>query len=284
MHEAGTDRTAAADVNDSRMAQQDWRPDNLRGRTVVVFGAGSSGDGLSNGEAAARAYAMAGAAVAAVDVNASEAERVAKEICTSGGEAIAITANVTDEAQVAAAIATVTDELGVPHVLHNNVGVAWTGSVLDIGLNDWDAAIRLNLTSAYLTARHALPGMIEAGRGVIVNVSSIASIRDTGYTYPVYNATKAAVNQLTVSLALTYAARGIRANAVLPGLIDTPLVSKQITDDPQALAARHAASPTGQMGSPWDVAHASVFLASDAAAYINGVCLPVDGGLSARCL
>lgn len=262
-----------------------WRPYyDLSGRTAIVFGAGSSGSGLSNGEAAARAYAMAGAAVAAVDVNASEAERVAKAIAAAGGMAIAITADVTDEPQVEAAVHTATGELGVPDILHNNVGVARTGSVFDLGLDAWDAAVRLNLTSAYLTARHVLPGMLESGRGAIINVSSTASIRDTGYTYPVYNATKAGVNQLTVSLALTYAARGIRANAVLPGLIDTPLVSQQITDDPDALAARHAASPTGHMGSPWDVASVSVFLASDAAAYVNGVCLPVDGGLSARCV
>ncbi len=261
-----------------------FRRCDLAGRTAIVFGAGSSGVGLSNGEAAARAYALAGAAVAVVDVNASEAERVAKAIAASGGTATAIAADVTDEDQVEAAVRTSVRELGTPGILHNNVGVARTGSVLELELDAWDAAVRLNLTSAYLTARHVLPGMIEAGRGAIVNVSSTASIRDTGYLYPVYNSTKAGVNQLTVSLALTYAKQGIRANAVLPGLIDTPLVSQQLTDDPEALAARHAASPTGRMGNPWNIADVSVFLASDAAAYVNGVCLPVDGGLSARCL
>jgi NAD(P)-dependent dehydrogenase (short-subunit alcohol dehydrogenase family) len=125
--------------------------------------------------------------------------------------------------------------------------------------------------------------MLAAGRGVVINVSSLASIRDTGYVYPAYSAAKAGVNQLTVSLALTYAGRGIRANAILPGLIDTPLVSAQLTDDPESLAARHARSPTGRMGTPYDVANAAVFLASDRAAYVNGVCLPVDGGLAARC-
>ena len=258
-------------------------PHDLRGRSVLVFGAGSSGNGLSNGEAAARAYALAGASVVAIDRNMAEATRVTAEITEAGGTALAIAADVTDEDQVRDAIRSAVDAFGPPHVLHNNVGVAWKGSVLELDLASWDAAIRLNLTSAYLTVKHTLPAMIEAGRGSIVNVSSIASIRDTGYTYPVYNATKAAVNQLTVSLALSYAKQGIRANAVLPGLIDTPLVAGQITSDPAALAARHAASPTGQMGSPWDVANASVFLASDAAAYVNGVCLPVDGGLSARC-
>jgi NAD(P)-dependent dehydrogenase (short-subunit alcohol dehydrogenase family) len=256
----------------------------LAGRTAIVFGAGSSGDGLSNGEAAARAYGLAGATVAVVDRNAGEAERVAKEITVAGGVAIAVTADVTDESQVEAAVRTVCEEAGAPDILHNNVGVATMGSVLELDLAAWDAAVRLNLTSAYLTARHVLPAMLARRSGCIVNVSSTASIRDTGYTYPAYNATKAGVNQLTVSLALTYAGSGIRSNAVLPGLIDTPLVSQQITTDAAALAARHAASPTGQMGSPWDVANVSVFLASDAAAYVNGVCLPVDGGLSARCL
>lgn len=260
------------------------RPFDLEDRTAIVFGAGSSGAGLSNGEAAARAYGRAGAVVAVVDRNVSEAERVAKEIVVAGGRAIAVTADVTDEDQVATAVRTVTAEAGAPDILHNNVGVATLGSVLDIDLASWDAAVRLNLTSAYLTARHVLPGMLDKGRGAIINVSSTASIRDTGYIYPAYNATKAGVNQLTVSLAMTYARHGVRSNAVLPGMIDTPLVSQQITSDPEALAARHAASPTGQMGSPWDIASASVFLASDAAAYVNGVCLPVDGGLSARCL
>lgn len=278
-------------MNDAA-ARRAREPSNLRhhldadltGRVAIVFGAGSSGAGLSNGEAAARGYALAGASVAVVDVNGGEAERVAKEIKANGGVATPITADVTNEAEVAAAVHRATEDLGVVDVLHNNVGVARLGSVLDLELEAWDAAVRLNLTSAYLSVRHTLPGMIRAGRGAIVNVSSVASIRDTGYVYPVYNATKAALNQFTVSLALTYAAHGIRANAVLPGLIDTPLVSNQITDDPARLAARHAASPTGRMGSPWDIANASVFLASDAAAYVNGVCLPVDGGLSARCI
>jgi NAD(P)-dependent dehydrogenase (short-subunit alcohol dehydrogenase family) len=256
----------------------------LEGKVVLVFGAGSSGAGMSNGEAAALAYAAAGAAVAAIDVNTYEADRVAKEIVAAGGIGISITADVTSEADVAQAVATVVQELGIPEVLHNNVGAPRMGSVLEVDLDAWNASIGLNLTSAYLTCRHTLPHMLQAGRGVVTNVSSVASIRDTGYTYPAYSSAKAAVNQLTTSLALSYAKQGIRANAILPGLIDTPLVSRKITDDPQALAARHAMSPTGRMGSPQDIANAAVFLASDKASYINGVCLPIDGGLAARCV
>ena len=256
---------------------------DLADRVVIVFGAGSSGAGLSNGEAAALAYAEAGAAVAAVDLNPREAARVANEITGSGGTSIGITADVTSETDVITAVDQVVSELGTPWIVHNNVGVVRIGSVLETELDAWNTSLRLNLTSAFLTCRHTLPHMLQASRGVIINVSSMASIRHTGYVYPAYSATKAALNQLTTSLALTYADRGIRANAILPGLIETPLVYQQITNDPEALAARHAMSPTGRMGSPQDVANAAVFLASDRAAYINGVCLPVDGGLTARC-
>lgn len=251
----------------------------LGGRVVIVFGAGSSGPGLSNGEAAALAYARAGALVATVDRDSTEAARVAKEITAAGGAALAVTADVTVEADVAAAIQSVVATLGPPHVLHNNVGASVTGELTATDLRTWNHGIAVNLTSAYLTCRYTLPHMLAAGRGAIVNVSSLAAIRDTGYVYPVYSAAKAGLNQLTVSLALTHARDGLRANAVLPGLIDTPMVARQVTTDH---AARHEASPTGRMGSPHDVANAAVFLASDRAAYINGVCLPVDGGLSAR--
>ncbi|MEV7132169.1 SDR family NAD(P)-dependent oxidoreductase [Arthrobacter sp. NPDC093128] len=255
----------------------------LEGKIVLVFGAGSSGTGMSNGEAAALAYAAAGAAVAAIDMNTDEADRVSEEIVAAGGTGISITADVTSVTDVANAVATVVRELGIPEVLHNNVGSPKMGSILETGLDDWNTSIGLNLTSTYLTCRSTLPHMLKAGRGVIINVSSLASIRDTGYTYPAYSSAKAAINQLTVSLALTYAKQGIRANALLPGLIDTPLVTNKISDDPQALATRHAMSPTGRMGAPQDIANAAVFLASDKASYISGVCLPIDGGLAARC-
>ncbi|GAA1902458.1 SDR family NAD(P)-dependent oxidoreductase [Lapillicoccus jejuensis] len=257
---------------------------DLSGRVVLVVGAGSSGAGLSNGEAAALAYADAGAAVVALDRDPDEAQRVADEVVARGGESLAVTADVTDETQVERAVAEAVAAYGAPSVLHHNVGAVRQGSVTDLDLAGWEAAFRLNVTSAYLTTRHVLPHLLAAGRGVVTTVSSVAAIRSTGYVYPAYSASKAALDQLTVSLALTYADRGIRANAILPGLIDTPLVTAQLAHDPAALRARHAASPTGRMGSPWDVARVAVFLASHAASYVNGVCLPVDGGLSARCL
>ncbi|MDL5154442.1 SDR family NAD(P)-dependent oxidoreductase [Actinomycetospora termitidis] len=257
---------------------------DLQGRVAVVFGAGSSGSAMSNGRAAALTYARAGAAVVAVDRDAGQADLTAELVVEDGGRAIGVRADVTDEGDVIAALATATNAFGPPRIIHNNVGVATPGGLVDLCRSSWDRALAVNVTGVFLTSKHAVPLMIAAGGGAIVNVSSVAAIRHPGYDYPGYMAAKAAVDQLTVSIALTYAADGIRANAVLPGLIDTPLVGDQLADDGGAARAeRDRRSPTGRSGTPWDVARAALFLASDDAAYVNGVCLPVDGGLTARC-
>lgn len=259
----------------------------LAGQVALVFGGGGGPDGVNNGQAAAMTYARHGASIGVVDVSTEAAGRTADAVRGEGGIAAAITADVTDSDQVEAAVHAATDELGPPDVLHNNVGVTMLGGPIELSLEEWRRAFALNVDGVFLACKHVLPSMLERGGGAIVNVSSLAALRHVGYEYPAYMAAKAAVNQATVSLALTYAARGIRANSVAPGFIDTPLVRKQLSSQAgsidELLSARNAASPTGRMGTPWDVANASLFLASPEAAYVNGVCLPVDGGLAMSC-
>lgn len=256
----------------------------LAGKVALVFGAGSSGPGWGNGKAAAVAYAREGARVACIDLREEAAAETAGIIAGEGSAAIAVAADVTSLASVEAAVARALDAFGQVDILHNNVGAAVAGGPLELDEARFQAAMDLNLGSVHRTVRAVLPHMLARGRGAIVNVSSLAAIRWTGYPYFAYYAAKAAVNQATVAVALQYAAQGIRANCIMPGLIDTPLIHAQIAghyDSPEAMiAARNRMVPMGKMGTAWDVAAAAVFLASDEARFITGVCLPVDGGQS----
>mgnify|MGYP000626758572 CR=1 FL=1 len=258
----------------------------LAGKVVLLFGAGSVGAGWGNGKACSVAYAREGATMVAVDRDLAAAEATAAIIAELGGSVSAHAADVTDSAQVGAVVDAALARHGRIDVLHNNVGTTIMGGPVELTEAQWHTVLDVNLTSAFLTCKHVLPGMVERGRGAIVNISSIAAIRYTGYPYAAYYAAKAGVNQLTVGLALQYAAQGIRVNAIMPGLMNTPLIYQQISGqyaDAAAMAkARDAACPMGRMGTAWDIAAAAVFLASDEASYITGVCLPVDGGLTCR--
>jgi NAD(P)-dependent dehydrogenase (short-subunit alcohol dehydrogenase family) len=258
--------------------------DRLKGKTAIVFGAGSSGPGWGNGKAAAVAYAREGARVACIDLAQEAAEETAAIIRGEGGSAVAITADVTDTDSVAEAVASTVAAFNRIDILHNNVGVTHMGGPVELTDEKFETALNLNIGSVYRSAKAVIPHMLRQGHGAIVNISSLAAIRWTGYPYFAYYATKAAVNQATVALAMQYARSGIRANCIMPGLIDTPLIYKQISEQyasvDEMVAARNAAVPIGKMGTAWDVANAAVFLASDEAQFITGVCLPVDGGQS----
>jgi NAD(P)-dependent dehydrogenase (short-subunit alcohol dehydrogenase family) len=258
----------------------------LAGKICLVMGAGSAGPGWGNGKAAAALFAREGAKTACVDRETAAAEETAAIIRAEGGAAIALSADVTRDADVVATVAATMAEWGRIDVLHNNVGLATMGGPVELSEEAWRRTMDVNVTGLFLACKHVLPIMLAQGKGAIVNVSSLAGIRYTGYPYIAYYAAKGAVNQFTVGLALQHAAQGIRVNAVMPGLVDTPLIHQQIAGQykstAEMVAARDALSPTGKMGTAWDVAHAALFLASDEAAYVNGVCLPVDGGLHAK--
>jgi NAD(P)-dependent dehydrogenase (short-subunit alcohol dehydrogenase family) len=261
----------------------------MEGKVALVLGAGSSGHdqpgaGWSNGAAAAVLYAREGAKVVAVDIVPAAAEATRLAIAEAGGEAIACSADVTKSDDVAAAVQRALSAFGRIDVLHNNVGVTIMGGPLELSEESWRKGLDLNLTSAFLACKHVLPVMLAQEKGAVVNISSAAAVIINEYPYASYYASKAGLNHFTRAMALQYASRGIRVNAVMPGVMDTPLIYRQIVgrygDTEEMVRLRHARSPTGKMGDAWDVAYAALFLASDEAKYINGVCLAVDGGLT----
>ena len=259
----------------------------LKGKVAIVFGAGSIGPGWGNGKATAVAYAREGARVYAVDRNPAAAEETVGIIRAENGAAESMVADVTDSDAVARAVDGCIGRFGRIDILHNNVGMASIGGPVEMSETVWDASMRLNIGSLFLTCKHVLPIMEAQNAGAIVNVSSIASIRWLGSAYISYSASKAAVNQFTQAIALQYARKGIRANAILPGMMHTPhihqAIAGQYASAEEMIAARDASTPMGRQGTGWDVARAAAFLASDEADYITGQCLAVDGGQSVRC-
>ena len=264
--------------------------ERLKGKTAMVVGAGSIGPGWGNGKATAVTFAREGAQVFCVDRNAAAARETVEIITGEGGNAAAFTADVSREAEVEAMVSACLKAYGRIDVLDNNVGIAEVGGVVEISEADWDRIFAINLKGVMLAMKYAIPFMLKGGGGSIVNISSIASIRYTGVPYSTYYASKAAINHLTRTTAVEYAARGVRVNAVLPGLMKTPMVEHSAglaaaygKGDVEAMwRARAAQVPMQRMGDAWDVANAAVFLASEEARYITGIELVVDGGVTLK--
>jgi NAD(P)-dependent dehydrogenase (short-subunit alcohol dehydrogenase family) len=264
--------------------------DRLKGKVAMVVGAGSIGPGWGNGKATAVTFAREGAQVFCVDRNAAAAEETLQIITGEGGKAMAHTADVSKAGDVEAMVAACMKVWGRIDVLHNNVGIAEVGSVVDVSESEWDRVFAVNLKSAYLSMKHVIPIMVKQGGGSIINISSIASIRHVGISYVSYNASKAAMNQMTRSTAVEFASKHVRVNAILPGLMKTPMVEHSAGlaqsyagGDVQAMwRARDAQVPMGHMGDGWDVANAALFLASDESRYVTGIELVVDGGITCK--
>jgi NAD(P)-dependent dehydrogenase (short-subunit alcohol dehydrogenase family) len=255
----------------------------LQDKVALVFGAGSISEGWGNGKAAAVAYAREGAKVIAVDRDFSAAELTAQVIAEEGGEALPLAADVTDSKQIGQAVDRAVERFGRIDILHNNVGINLPGGAAEASEESWHQVLNVNLTGTFLTCKAVLPIMEKQGSGAIINISSLAAIRYTGYPYISYYASKAGVNHFTRALAVEYASRGIRANTIMPGLMDTPHIYQQVSgyhgSVEEMRAKRDAIPPMKRQGTAWDIAWASVFLASDEARYITGIELPVDGGL-----
>ena len=263
-----------------------WTPSKrLDGKVAVVIGAGQSpGEGLGNGRAAAIRFAREGARVLAVNRSIESAEETAAMIREEGGDCLAFQADITREADILAAIGTAHSRWGSLDVLHNNVGVSLGGGdadLMDITEERFDNIYRTNLRGTAFACKHALVIMRRQRSGAIVNVSSAAAVGL--YPYVAYKATKAGVNAMTEQLALQNARYNIRVNAIMPGLIDTPMAvetrARQFNKSrDELLAERNAKVPLQRQGTGWDVANLALFLASDEASFITGVSILVDGG------
>lgn len=265
----------------------------LAGKVAIVTGAGSAGPGWGNGKAVAALFAREGARVFAVDISIDAAAETKSIIEGEGGACEVHAADVSRGREVKALVERCLARFGRIDVLHNNVGILDSGGPVEESEEVWEKTIRVNLNSMFLTCKSVLPQMLrqfesEGKGGSIVNIGSIAGIRYTGVPYIGYSTTKGAVIPFTRAIAMQYAAKGIRCNCILPGLMNTPMVHKGLAgayasgDVDRMVAIRDAQCPTGKMGDAWDVAHAALFLASDEAKYITGVSLPVDGGITLK--
>ncbi|TAJ40349.1 MAG: SDR family oxidoreductase [Reyranella sp.] len=262
----------------------------LKDRVAVVVGAGQSpGEGMGNGRATALTFAREGAKVLCVDHNLKSAQETVEMIGANQGTAMAFKADVTREAEIKAMVADVHGRWGRIDILHNNVGVSLSGGdseLLELDEAAFDRCVAINLKSCIFAAKHVIPIMRAQRSGSIINISSNAVI--STYPYVAYKATKAAMVSFTEQLAYQNAEYGIRANVILPGLMNTPMAVDTRARTfkktrAEVEAERDAKVPLrGKMGTGWDVANAALFLASDEASFITGVTLPVDGGAGVR--
>ncbi len=260
----------------------------LPGKAAIVVGAGQTpGDTIGNGRATAILFAREGARVMLVDRDLDSARETGSMIAAEGGESFAFEADVTRGADCRDLVAACRRTYGRIDVLHNNVGIAaGDGGPVHLTEETWDRILAVNLKSMFLTCKHVLPVMREQRSGSIVNISSVAAVCAVGML--AYKTSKAGVNALTHSLAIGNAEHGIRVNAIMPGLMNTPMAIEGLAADRRVskadlIRARDAQVPLGhKMGTAWDVAYAALYLASDEAKFVTGVVLPVDGGQSAR--
>ncbi len=261
----------------------------LQDKVAIVIGAGAVGPGWGNGRAMAFRFAQEGAKVWAVDRDMSHLEETLSRARNIGGTIEAQVCDATDSAAIAVMVQACRAKWNRVDILINNVGGSAGGGPVEMSEEAFDAQVAHNLKSAFLSCKHVLPVMESQRAGVIVNISSTSGLRWTGAAQVAYAATKAGVIQLTRSIAVQYASRGIRANSVVPGQLHTPMVevrlAKQRTDGDidTLLRQRQARIPLGFMGDGMDTANAALFLASDEARFVTGTEIVVDGGMTARC-
>ena len=251
----------------------------LDDRVAIVTGAGSRSEGIGNGKAAAVLLARRGARVMLLDADEAAATETRRLIENEGGQALVEQTDVSSRAACTKAVNAAVNAWGRVDILVNNVGITGpAGDAVELDLDEWDAAMRVNVTSMMLMARFVIPHMRQQGRGAIVNISSVAGLQG-GTPSLLYPTSKGAVINMTRAMASQHGIEGIRANCVAPGMVYTPMVAGRMT--PEMREVRRKRSLLQTEGSAWDVGHAVAYLASDEARWVTGVILPVDAGATA---
>jgi NAD(P)-dependent dehydrogenase (short-subunit alcohol dehydrogenase family) len=252
----------------------------LAGKAAIVTGAGSRAEGIGNGRAAAVLLARHGARVALIDAVRGWAEATARMIADEGGECCVIEADVASPAACAGAVAETARRWGRLDILVNNVGIAGPpGTAVEVDPEAWDQAMRVNVTSMMLMAKHAIPEMRKLGAGAIVNIASVAGLTG-GHPNLLYATSKGAIVQLTRAMAAQHGAEGIRVNCIAPGMVYTPMVYSRGMS-PELREARRRRSLLQTEGTGWDIGNGVLYLVSDEARWVTGIVLPIDAGATA---
>jgi NAD(P)-dependent dehydrogenase (short-subunit alcohol dehydrogenase family) len=249
----------------------------LQDKVTIITG-GASG----MGRVAARMFAAEGAAVVVADLTAPAAQAVVDEITASGGQAIAVVADVSKEAEAKRMVDETIGAFGRVDVLYNNAGIMPEAdhSVIDTSVEDWDRVMAVNVRGVFLGCKYAIPRMLEQGSGSVINISSFVALLGCSNPQDAYTASKGAVLALTKSLAVQFAPQGVRTNAICPGPVETPLLMDWLVKDEEAKRIRLARNPTGRFGKPEEIVNVAIYLASDESKWTNGASFVIDGGIT----
>ena len=250
--------------------------ERLANKVAIVTGAGFRGGVIGNGAATAITFARHGARVLLVDLDEKNVMRTFEQIKAEGGEATVFLGDVSKQGDCEAMVRKSTERFGKLDILHNNVGIGGSGTVVDVNPDDWDEIMEVNVKSMMLSGKYSVPVMASGGGGAIVNISSISAIRPRGLTS--YTVSKAGVIALTKAMAVDHARDGIRVNCILPGPVYSSMTAGAMSEERREI--RRKSSPLGVEGTPWDIAMAALYLSSSEARWVTGVVLNVDGGVT----